>query len=80
VGLGRRNIFYGVGWRGQRVAPAWRHPLATTCEPARGGNPEEGGTWFAFGQGVPPAGAKRRWGMAVLMPHDPVGAEYRTST
>ncbi len=29
---------------------------------------EPGGTWLACGQGVPPAGAKRRRGMAVLLP------------
>ena len=54
-------------------------PLTTPCDPAREGNPDEGGTWFAFGRGVPPTGAKRRWGMAVLMPHDLLRAEYRIS-
>ena len=59
---------------GEFLLRADGHWASTTRAPARGGSPEEGGTWLAAGQGVPPTGAERRWGMAALMPYDPVGA------
>ena len=75
VAQGLEALFAAVTRLEQKMAdePA----RGTTREPARGGGPEEGGNWLASGQGVPPAGAKRRWGMAALMPHDPFGAECR---
>ena len=46
---------------------------SATRTPARGGGPEEGGTWLAAGRG-PAAGAKAQAGVAVLMLYDPLGA------